>query len=360
MKTKYEDKYNARTIAETKILTTSETAMDRAKVFEKSVYITSDDFRDYLFNTYFSENILKNNNSVPLLAKNVLCTRPDWNEFVRTAFKDKMICMFSEWNGLICENNSILEYSTSNASVAIKLYGIDTSLMDLVLDEFSEVGSQIEWVYSERGDSIEIPLNMDRLPVSEMYPFLKGRTLENYYDSFLNSNSNILLLIGPPGTGKSSFVRGLLAHSGSSAVLTYDGSILERDSIFANFITSEHRVMVLEDSDNFLKSRTEGNNMMHKFLNLGDGLVSTKSKKIVFTTNLPNIRDIDAALLRPGRCFDVADFSLLDQTQAEVLAKKYNIKLNEPRKSWSIAEVFGAEAHDTPTPTRKAKNIGFF
>ena len=28
-----------------------------------------------------------------------------------------------------------------------------------------------------------------------------------------------------------------------------------------------------------------------------------QGRKILFTTNLPNVHDIDAALLRPGRCF---------------------------------------------------------
>jgi hypothetical protein len=32
-------------------------------------------------------------------------------------------------------------------------------------------------------------------------------------------------------------------------------------------------------------------------------LVRAQGRKILFTTNLPNVHDIDPALMRPGRCF---------------------------------------------------------
>jgi ATP-dependent 26S proteasome regulatory subunit len=34
-----------------------------------------------------------------------------------------------------------------------------------------------------------------------------------------------------------------------------------------------------------------------------DGVVRAQRRKILFTTNLPNVHDVDEALLRPGRCF---------------------------------------------------------
>src|SRR3712207_7327386 len=55
---------------------------------------------------------------------------------------------------------------------------------------------------------------------------------------------------------------------------------------------------VLEDADNFLRPRKEGNSMMHRFLNVGDGLVTMSHKKMIFSTNLPSVKEVDPALDR--------------------------------------------------------------
>jgi ATP-dependent 26S proteasome regulatory subunit len=133
--------------------------------------------------------------------------------------------------------------------------------------------------------------------------------------------------------------------------VSYDANILEKDYVFADFIEGDKSVLVLEDADMFLKSRKEGNTMMHKFLNVGDGLVTTRNKKLVFSTNLPSISDIDPALVRPGRCYDILHFGELNQTEAETLANKAGVTLNGKRDKWSIADVFFNEN------TNKVKNI---
>lgn len=231
-------------------------------------------------------------------------------------------------------------------------------------NNFKRVGSTVRWIYSEYGEYFPSPLNVDRLPVDAMYPFLGDETLGEYYDRFMNSNSNILLLIGPPGTGKTSFIRGLLAHTNTSASVTYDPNILSKDNFFASFLESDTNVMVLEDSDNFLSSRTDGNTMMHKFLNVGDGLVASSNKKLIFSTNLPSVTDVDAALLRPGRCHDILEFNQLTVEQAEKLAKSLGIELFERKDSnepYTIAEIFNAKNNFEPTEKgiNRKKTMGF-
>jgi ATP-dependent 26S proteasome regulatory subunit len=119
--------------------------------------------------------------------------------------------------------------------------------------------------------------------------------------------------------------------------------------------------MVIEDSDTFLRARTDGNTMMHRFLNVGDGLVTTKGKKLIFSTNLPSTKDIDPALIRPGRCFDVLNFNLLNKEQAKVLAKKVGSSLPEKDKDganeYSIAEIYNQKADDLIE--KKTKKFGF-
>ena len=193
---------------------------------------------------------------------------------------------------------------------------------------------------SNDGASVEIPLRPDKSPVDEMYPWLGDETLAEYYDRFMESDASILLLIGPPGTGKTTFIRGLLQHANQSAMVSYDANILSKDYVFASFVEGKMGLMVIEDADNFLSSRSEGNDMMHKFLNVGDGLVTTKNKKLIFSTNLPSIRDVDSALIRPGRCFDIITFSNLNKEQAQKLATRVGVELAGEKSEYSIAEVF--------------------
>ena len=287
--------------------------------------------------------------------------RKKWQDFINEEFDGDYIIQYTDSSGLIVtEGLNFIRYDVNSNSVSTHTYGdkiFIENVEDIFLKHFDEVTSYIEWVYGANGDSVNVPLNAERLPVDEMYPFLK-EPLTDYYDRYLESNANILLLIGPPGTGKTTFIRGLLAHSNSSAIVTYDAAILEKDYLFARFIEDETGVMVLEDSDNFLKARSDGNTMMHRFLNVGDGLVTTKGKKLIFSTNLPSIRDIDPALIRPGRCFDIVSFDSLKQKEAEALAKKIGVKLDGKRESWTIAEVFNKQIEQSANKTVGSK-MGF-
>jgi hypothetical protein len=294
----------------------------------------------------------------------VLCNRAKWAEWAEQNYNDYLYIQGNSSNGFVIEEETLnyIKFDVNSNSTTVRAVGdVDfcDDMVEIIEDNFDVVTSYIEWVYSSDGGSCNVPLNRDRLPVAEMYPFLKGETLESYYDRYMASSANILLLIGPPGTGKTTFIRGLLAHTSSSAIVTYDAQILEKDGFFARFIEDESNIMVLEDSDAFLKSRNDGNTMMHRFLNVGDGLVTTKGKKMVFSTNLPSIRDIDSALVRPGRCFDIITFDTLTVQQANVLANKLEVTLPvKPRgkemENYSIADVFNQQTHKP-----KERKLGF-
>lgn len=297
----------------------------------------------------------------------LIATKLLWVDFAKRVYNNKLPYRLIHYsnNGMLVineETTSWMSCELNANAITIKVYGTREEIDAFVnqcSSEFEIAESYIEWMYSADGSSVNVPLRTDRTPLSEMYPFLGEESIEEYYDRYINSDASILLLIGPPGTGKTTFIRGLLQHTRSSAVVTYDATILEKDYVFAQFIEGEANVMVMEDADTFLKARSDGNSMMHRFLNVGDGLVTTKGKKLVFSTNLPSIRDVDAALVRPGRCFDILHFDNLTKKQAVALAKKVDIDPAKLTKdSYSIAEIFNGEVqqHANKTISRK---VGF-
>ena len=325
------------------------------------IFVGASDYGDYVFSQLLDVRSTKGKSTHTREFK-LHGNRKDWHNYIEQAFVRDNLLEFNDSNGIILlVNDNFIRYDVSSNSIIVKPYGDMNFIHDIqkdFLEEFDLVTSYIEWIYSNNGESVSVPLNVDRMPVEEMYPFLKGEKLIDYYDRFLKSPANILLLIGPPGTGKTTFIRGLIAHSNSSAIVTYDAAILEKDFVFARFIEDDTGMMVLEDSDNFLKSRSDGNTMMHRFLNVGDGLVTTKGKKMIFSTNLPSIRDVDPALIRPGRCFDILSFEPLTKEQAEKLAQRVEVKLEGDKSTWSIAEVFNKQTDQKAIKKINSK-IGF-
>ena len=188
----------------------------------------------------------------------------------------------------------------------------------------------LDWQFTNAGGELRSATFQelaDALLLDEAYPSLDG-PVQQFIQRYLEAPECLLILLGPPGTGKTRLVRAILSQitrrKGQNAEVMYtaDKRALQNDEIFVDFITGSHDAFVIEDTDHLLKARTSGNEEMHRFLAIADGVARSQGRKIIFTTNLPNVTDIDDALIRPGRCFAVKNLRGLVLEEAIRLAER--------------------------------------
>jgi hypothetical protein len=235
----------------------------------------------------------------------------------------------------------------------------DKELILRIEDEFgefkkSELSVIIDWAVETKGEISyhQVQSVFDEEILSESYPYVSD--LDGYIDRFLKGKENILVLIGPPGTGKTRFIKYVVsriskfkAKKSSPIVLyTMDEKVFHKDSFFLRFLIEDYDALILEDIDFNLKSRKQGNSFMYKLLGGSDGIIKNPSKKILLSTNMPNISDIDEALLRPGRCYDVLRTRRLNREEALSVANKLGLKLLDKAGSdptYSLSEIYNGK-----------------
>lgn len=150
----------------------------------------------------------------------------------------------------------------------------------------------------------------------EFYPTLPNP--KDLWEAFDNSSSNVLVFSGPYGTGKSSFTSEMIKYR-KDGVRTYivDDSQTATSTALVETIRDmdDGSIVIFEDADKVMLDRKEGNEIMSAILNLTSGIIA-KRLKLLFITNLENMKEVDGALLRSGRTFRHIAFPHLTPEQA--------------------------------------------
>lgn len=146
-------------------------------------------------------------------------------------------------------------------------------------------------------------------------------------------SGRLLLLEGPPGTGKTRAVRSMIAGlSNRARVVIVPPHLISGlagpDLIGTLLGCTMPTVLVIEDADYALLDREHRSDAdkqgatgaLSAMLNLTDGILGAQIDLRVIVTTNARIDQLDAAVLRPGRLLDRIAFGALDAEQARAAA----------------------------------------
>lgn len=197
-----------------------------------------------------------------------------------------------------------------------------------------------------------IPIrSSEEVAAKEHYPYMPKPA--KLLDDFMSSSANVLVLIGPPGTGKSTYLRAMLSDIGHSrSIYTAASAGVHKNPELLRVMknSTSNSIFVFEDSDILISSRSDGNHQMSEILNITDG-ITTSNRKFIFSTNLPDLSKVDKALLRPGRCFGAYGFRKLTAAEALTVYEMHNLEMPVNYTDSTLAEIMNPPNNYADTVT---------
>lgn len=172
------------------------------------------------------------------------------------------------------------------------------------------------------------------------------QTPRELFEGFLKSDATVLILYGEPGLGKTQFIHELLDCMEKGKIHSNDNKDVFNHPEFIETLVKLKKddIFITEDGMEMLRKREDGNSTMVGVLNATQGLNSSGSKFII-STNYTDLRDIDPALIRPGRTYRAIEFKKLTVEQANELRAAYERPVVDfgDKKSLTLAEALNWE-----------------
>lgn len=195
---------------------------------------------------------------------------------------------------------------------------------------------------------------------------------KDWYEEMGISHQTGIILEGPPGTGKTSFVKALANELKMNLAFLKAGMLTDVNFQVALNTLPKNTIVLIEDFDsiNSLKDRKNKKEKspfdisemtgisLSGFLNAVDGIFSSDGRILIATTN--TMEDLDEAVLRPGRFDTVEHFGHADEKMVANLYKKFyksNLDVRKVPEKLSAAKVENLFVMNKKEPDNAKKSL---
>jgi hypothetical protein len=181
-------------------------------------------------------------------------------------------------------------------------------------------------------------------------------------DNLKKKKSGLYIFHGPPGTGKTSYIKYLTTTVSTRKFIFVPNAMIAdlfSPKLVDKLYTFKNSVLVLEDAEICVFKRNGANNeLVSGILNVTDGLLKDLLNiSIMVTFNSAEIDELDTALLRKGRLLVMHKFGLLSKIDSQTLAT--HLKKKKPVDArLSLADVYNLD-ESTGVEEVTPKPIGF-
>ena len=221
-----------------------------------------------------------------------------------------------------------------------------------------ESEAEVYWVTRSRDEFTAIQLDIKKTDL-DLTTHYNDDFDYNKLVSFVESKeSGIAILHGVPGTGKTYLLRHLAETHPQTKFYFMDRSVFDYigDASFIDFLSDiSDSVIILEDCESLLQSRSMGNAFLGTVLNLADGLIGDGLHIKFLCTFNSNLANIDKAVLRKGSLKFKYEFKELSVDKTQLLAKSLEKNIPETL-ALTVGDIYNWDDSDLNVQPNK---IGF-